>query len=91
MCNSYEMWEPLQKIWTAQKSRGVQEKGKEVAQAVICKDVLVIWEHCHTLPLLLYLQMLSLSPRTALWVLCIGSAPEYKSQSELFNMVWQIT
>lgn len=34
------MWEPLQKMWTTQKCRGVQAKGKEVAQAALCKDVL---------------------------------------------------
>lgn len=63
VCYGNEMWEPLQKIWTTQKCRGEQEKGKEVAQAVLCKDVLTALEPCHTLPLLLCLQTLTLSPK----------------------------
>lgn len=39
------------------------EKEKEVAQAVVCKDVLAALEPCRTVPLLLCLQTLTLSPK----------------------------
>lgn len=81
VCNGNDTWEPLQKIWTTQKRRGVQ-KEKEVAQAVLRKDVLVALEPRHTL-LLLLCQHSLYSPSTTLRVLWAGSAPECKSQPEL--------
>lgn len=81
VCYGNDIRQPLQRIWTTQKCRGLQ-RGREVAQAVLWKDVLVALEPCHTLLLLLCLHSLY-PPSTTLQVLWAGSAPECKSQSEL--------
>lgn len=65
------------KIWTTQKCRGVQEKGK-ASQAALCHDVLTALEPRHTVLLLLCPWTLILSPKHNM-----ESAP---GQAQLLNV-----
>lgn len=65
------------KIWTAQKRRGVQEKGK-VSHAALCQDVLTALEPHSTVLLLLCPWTIILSSKHS-----TGSAP---GQAQLLNV-----